>query len=388
MEVGLFERRVGFDLLHGGVVGVAFFVASVERGAVVIGEGGVGFEAFDEVGVGDGETAEGDEVGLGVIQENVGAFLEVAAGRDKGAFEKGAPFFGRKREAVGGDVVVAEHAGLDEVEVGEPVFVEPLDSVFVKGLGIGGIDVVEGAGRGKAKADAFRPFGGDGVEDFEEEAGTVLDGAAVFVFAFVAVFGEKLVDEVAVGTMDFDTIKTGFAGGFGGLAVILDGEVDVVGGHLLGLDDLVDGGEVGLPDFDLASADGRGRGRKLIFGLIGRVGNAAAVPELAENESACFVDGGGDLFPALDLLGGVDAGGGGVAVAGRVDGGGFGEDEAHGGALAIVFHHEVGGDVAFAGAVTGEGGHHDAVRQGETGGEFKRFEKFHFWANGALSLPV
>ena len=60
-------------------------------------------------------------------------------------------------------------------------------------------------------------------------------------------------------------------------------------------------------------------------------------------------------------------------------------NEAHGGALAVVFHHEVGGDVAFSGAVTGEGGHHDAVRQGETGSEFKRFEKFHFWPNGALS---
>lgn len=118
------------------------------------------------------------------------------------------------------------------------------------------------------------------------------------------------------------------------------------------------------------------------------MGNAAAVPELAENESASFVDGGGDLLPAFDLLRGVDAGGGGIAVAGGVDGGGLGDNEAHGGALAVVFHHEVGGDVAFGGAVTGEGGHHDAVRQGETGSEFKRFEKFHFWANGALSLRV
>lgn len=175
MKIWLFEGGVGFDLLHGGVVGVALFVAAVEGGTVVVGEGGVSLEALDEVGVGDGEAAEGDEVGLGVIEENAGAFLEVATGGDEGALENGTPVFRGEGEAVGADVVVAEHAGLDEVEVGELVVVEFVDDVFVEGLGVGGVDVVEGSGRGEAEADAFGPFGRDGVEDFEEETGAVLD---------------------------------------------------------------------------------------------------------------------------------------------------------------------------------------------------------------------
>lgn len=56
--------------------------------------------------------------------------------------------------------------------------------------------------------------------------------------------------------MDFDAVESGFARGFGGLAVVFDGEVDVVRGELAGFDDFVDGAPVGLPDFDFAGADG------------------------------------------------------------------------------------------------------------------------------------
>ena len=78
------------------------------------------------------------------------------------------------------------------------------------------------------------------------------------------------------------------------------------------------------------------------------IGDAADVPDLREDVSACVVDGGGDGLPGFGLLFGPDAGDVGVADAERVDGGAFGDDEAGGGALGVVLGHDGGGDVVWA----------------------------------------
>ena len=233
MEVGFLERRVGCDLFLRRVVGVSLFIASVEALAIKVGERGIEFEAFGEIGIGDGKASKGDEVGLGVIEEHGGAFFEVAAGGNEGAFEEGAPSLGGERQVVDGDIVIAEHTGFHKVKIGEAVFVELLDDVLVEGRGVGGVDVVEGAGWGEAEGDALGPFGGHCVEHFEQKASAILDGTAVLVFALIAVFGEELVDQVAVGPVDLNAIEASFACGLGGLAVVFDGEVDFVRGCLL-----------------------------------------------------------------------------------------------------------------------------------------------------------
>ena len=51
--------------------------------------------------------------------------------------------------------------------------------------------------------------------DFEREAGAVLDAAAIVVGALVAVGLQKLVEQIAVGAMDFDAVE---ASRFNGVA--------------------------------------------------------------------------------------------------------------------------------------------------------------------------
>src|SRR3546814_10069897 len=66
------------------------------------------------------------------------------------------------------------------------------------------------------------------------------------------------------------------------------------------------------------------------------------MPELQEDSAAGPVHGIGDLLPAGDLFGAVDARGGLVALAFGADLGGFGDDQAGAGALAVIFGDQVG----------------------------------------------
>src|SRR5262249_48031628 len=53
--------------------------------------------------------------------------------------------------------------------------------------------------------------GADGADDFAHEASAVLKRAAVFVFAIIDGRAEKLRDQVAVGAMQLNAVKSGLA---------------------------------------------------------------------------------------------------------------------------------------------------------------------------------
>jgi len=77
--------------------------------------------------------------------------------------------------------------------------------------------------RGKPYANApLAPDVDDGVCDFEEQAGAVLDGAAVLVGAVVRTVFKKLVEQVAVGGVDLDAIESGGLGVLRALHIVGD----------------------------------------------------------------------------------------------------------------------------------------------------------------------
>src|SRR5438552_3788338 len=91
--------------------------------------------------------------------------------------------------------------------------------------------------------------------------------------------------------------------------------------------------------------------------------DATDVPKLKENAAAGGMHGVGDLAPAFDLRIGEDAGSIGITEAVRRNGGGFRDDQTGGGALMVILRVEFTGNIASAGAATGERGHQDSVGQ-------------------------
>ena len=92
------------------------------------------------------------------------------------------------------------------------------------------------------------------------------------------------------------------------------------------------------------------------------MGDPAGVPQLGGDEPALRVHGVGDLAPAGDLLGAVDAGGVDVPLALGGDLGALADDQAGAGALAVVVDRVPRRHVArLLGALPGERGHEDAV---------------------------
>ena len=73
--------------------------------------------------------------------------------------------------------------------------------------------IVEHAAGGETDADAVgAPDGDDGGGDFQGEAGAVLDRATVTVCTLIGTIAQELVEEVAVGVVDFDAVEAGLLG--------------------------------------------------------------------------------------------------------------------------------------------------------------------------------
>ena len=67
-----------------------------------------------------------------------------------------------------------------------------------------------------------RPDLGDRVDDLEREARAVLDRAAIGIRALVGAVAQELVDQVAVGAVDFDAVEAGALGVVGGVRIVGD----------------------------------------------------------------------------------------------------------------------------------------------------------------------
>ena len=83
--------------------------------------------------------------------------------------------------------------------------------------------------RRQTDADPVRADGGDhGGRDLQHEAGAVLDRTAITVVALVGTILEELVDQIAVGGMDLDTVEAGLPRLFGGVDIVSDDALDFV----------------------------------------------------------------------------------------------------------------------------------------------------------------
>ena len=230
-----------------------------------------------------------------------------------------------------------------------------------EGLGAVGIAHVMGIGTWcQVHADAtWAPHVDSCIGHFQQQPRTVFQRAAVLVGTLVGAALQELVQQVAIGAVDFHAVETGGLGILGSAAVGLDDVGDLFGfqgarGRVLAQR---------AHQADVAfGLDRAGRYGQFAIEVAG-VGDTANVPQLQENAPASAVHGLGDVMPAAHLLVVPDAGRVGVADAHRADRCRFAENQAGTGALHVVFGHQRIGHTAFIGTAAGQRGHDDAVGQ-------------------------
>jgi hypothetical protein len=146
----------------------------------------------------------------------------------------------------------------------------------------------------------------------------------------------ELIDEVAVGGVDLDTVETGLPRALRGPRVLFDRVGDVPPCHLPRPDVCpFSGWRAGFAD---GRDGGRAQGRISILKI--RMRYATRVPQLQEDSSATLVDRIRHDLPAGDVRVRVDSRRSLPAVAPGGDRGSFGDDESGGCALRAILGHQ------------------------------------------------
>jgi hypothetical protein len=204
----------------------------------------------------------------------------------------------------------------------------------------------------------------------------------------IGAVAEKLIDEVAVRSMDFDPIKSGLLGQACRLGVVGHDS-----GNFIGIEGswswirFLAGRRVNAV---AAQCDGRRGHGQNPAGLKIRMRRTAHVPELDDDLAAGRVDCVGDPLPPLNLLLVVETGC--VDPTGRLlgDDRRLADDQPCRRPLPVVFDHEVVGNPVGTGATPGERGHDHAVGQFEIAGREGSEETVHAMslaeANGFLRI--
>ena len=223
--------------------------------------------------------------------------------------------------------------------------------------------VVVAVERRQAQTHTLAANGGaNGGQHLKQKAAALLHAAAIRIAALVGTVAQKLVDQITVGAVHLNPVKTRSDRVLGGLGKGLhDGRDFGLGqGVWHGV------GQFAFGRLGFArQADGAGRndGRAAVHG---GVRGAASVPNLHEDLAAFGVHRLGGGLPGFDLSGVVNARlvhkRRGVFRNHRA----LGDDQAGAGALAVVLGHERVGHVPRIGPRTGQGGHEHAVVQGES----------------------
>ncbi len=209
-------------------------------------------------------------------------------------------------------------------------------------------------------AEDHRELGRDGRTDRGHDLGRELRTghgvAAVGVGTAVRPLPQELVDEVAVGAVELDSVEADALGGRGGLGEGADDVVQVAPGHRPAR-------ALGAVDADAGGAHGGGVG----VGRLPLPAHHADVPQLRDDRAARRVHGLGDLRPPRQLFLAVEARHA-IALPGRLvaDVGPLRDDQAHagGGTAGVVRPHVLAGNTAGR-EHAGHRRHHDAVRDGE-----------------------
>ena len=230
---------------------------------------------------------------------------------------------------------------------------------------------VEHTVRREPDADTIAADGRDrGARNLQRQPVAGVDAAAVAIGPHIDQRVQELLDQVAVGAMELDTVEPGVQRQLRGGHVLLHGLRDVGFGHGAWRAVGLHAQRIGE---HLAGARGRARPQHLGTGRqVGRVRHAAAVHELHEDLAAVLatvrVHGSRRRFPAIHLCRVVQPRNARVAQAVGAWRGALGDDQSCARALAVVRGHQGIWRVLGRGPAARHRRHHHAIGQMQRAG--------------------
>ena len=132
-------------------------------------------------------------------------------------------------------LVVAAGRNVEQIDAETGEELGELDGLREIPAGLAGVLHPLGGGDAEEEGHGLGDDGADGLGDLDENAGAVLEGAAVVVGALVGDGGKELGDEVAVSAVDLNHVEAGLDGTDGRGLPRLDELLDLSDGHLLGV---------------------------------------------------------------------------------------------------------------------------------------------------------
>src|ERR1700733_1916969 len=214
------------------VIHVSYRAAAVIGGWIIGVKVSAPAESLRQIRVGQEFASKGNQVGSALLQPSLRNFVAEASGEN----ERAAIFFADHIQNTDLALVRfrssldSSNGWIHHVEVGQAALAELLGYVTEGFLRVVIRDVIEETQGRNAHADALRPPDlAHLVYYFEQESAAVLDRTTILVGASIGSGIEKLVEQVAIGGVYFDTVEAGRQGISSSADILADDVRDLCG---------------------------------------------------------------------------------------------------------------------------------------------------------------
>ena len=168
-------------------------------------------------------TAERHQIGIALLEDRLGTLrFETSRGDDFPLEDLAQPLRCNRRLAFC-DEHVTLHSRFNNVEICEPEAVQLPDQVVEQRSRVAVRHPVKRSARANAHRNPVAaPHRRDRLHNFQHEAAAVFDRTAIGIGSLIAAVLQKLIGQIAVGSVKFDALKARGSGSLRGLAIILD----------------------------------------------------------------------------------------------------------------------------------------------------------------------
>src|SRR5579859_2358631 len=168
-------------------------------------------------------TPERHQVGVAFGNDFFGAFGVEPSGRHDGSLVELTQINSCNGRQAVSLFLTANNTRLDDVQISESEGSQPFGDIIKCCGGIAVRHAVPFSTRSNTHGDAIvAPYRGDGMNDLHQQTSAVFRRTTIAVDALVGTVLQELIDQIAVGGVQFDTVKTGCPGTLRTLAEFFD----------------------------------------------------------------------------------------------------------------------------------------------------------------------